>query len=64
MKRNEDLLFHQLSYALVSMNTLDSKQKTMLETSFDKVKSQLKGSFSFTLADPKEYLAKAVIKLI
>ena len=42
------------------MNSLDSKHKSLLEASFNKAKSQFKGSQSFSLTDPKEYLAKAV----
>lgn len=42
------------------MNGLNPKQKSLLDTSFNKLKSKFKASPSFTLADQKEYLAKAV----
>lgn len=55
--RNDDLLFHQFTYSLFSMNGLSINQKNLLETSFKKAKQQSKQN-QFRLFDLKEYLAR------
>ena len=59
-KRNDDLLFHQFSYSVLSMNAFNLKQKNQLETSYSKAKKSNRNSFG--LADSKEFFARSVKK--
>jgi hypothetical protein len=59
--REEDTLLHQLSYALISLNGIDSTLKMRLFDLYDEAKrASATWSTKFGLIDPKEYLASAV----
>jgi hypothetical protein len=62
--RNDDLLIHQLSYALVSLDLLNPDMKTKLSEAYEKAKSSFSASSLFSMADKKEYLASAVSSFI
>jgi hypothetical protein len=59
--RNDDLLIHQLSYALVSLDLLTAGMKRKLADAYMGAKRSLGAQNLFSLVDQKEYLASGVI---
>ena len=56
------MLLHQLSYALITLNALDSNRTAQLNSFYEAARSVSSFYYvNFRLADIKEYLASSVI---
>jgi hypothetical protein len=58
--RADDLLLHQLSYSVFTLNALDANKLKLLNAYYEEAKQNALLSESFSLIDPKEYFASAV----
>ncbi|CAF0996396.1 unnamed protein product [Brachionus calyciflorus] len=58
--RSEDLIVHELSYALMSLDVLNSDLKTYLNGAYQQAHQNVPWKNSFSLVDIKEYLASGI----
>jgi len=55
-----DILFHQITYSLVSIEALDKTLAWKLNSLYEKAKESVPWRGTFALVDAKEYLASAI----